>query len=66
MSGITLILDRTNGDLWIDRNSHIVCVWNVTGVERIDSIFSGVRVLQKGKTIGMVWNVKEIKERWEE
>ena len=65
MSKITLLLDRHTGDLWVDRNDHIACIWDVTGLERNTESLSGhVRVLRKGQSIGGVWHVEEIRERW--
>ena len=62
---ITLLLNRRSGDLWVDRNGHIVCIWDVTGLERnTESLFNHVKVLRNGKSIAGVWHVEEIKERW--
>lgn len=62
---ITLILDRKNGDLWVDTDGHIACIWNVTGLERdTESLLNHVKVLRNGKSIAGVWHVEEIKERW--
>jgi len=60
----TLILDRTNGDLWVDVDGrHKMCIWDVTGLEK-DGDFSHIKILRKGKTIGSAWYAAEIKERW--
>ena len=63
---ITLILDRDQGDLWLDfKGAHKVVLWDVTGLE-LDktSFFNHVKILRHGKQIGGAWDVKEIKERW--
>ena len=65
MEGLTLLLDRKEGDLWIDMGTHIVCIWDVTGLEwNKESEYNHVRILRNGKAIGGVWHVTEIKERW--
>jgi len=64
MKGLSLLLDRRQGDLWIDVNGrHIACIWDVTGLRRDESGHMGI--LRSGKQIGGVWHAEEIKERWE-
>ena len=66
MINAALILDRENNDLWIDTNGeHKAVIWDVTGVKRDkESLFDMARIYRKGKQIGIVWHVAEIKERW--
>ena len=63
---ITLTLDRSTDNLWIDLNGfHKMCLWDVTGLKLDEDMFSDhVRILRKGKQIGGAWNVAEIKEKW--
>ena len=63
---ITLILDRDQGDLWLDFGGiRKFVLWNVTELELDEnSFFNHVKILRKGKQIGGAWGVKEIKERW--
>lgn len=59
---ITLILDRSNGDLWMDMNGvHTAVIWNVSGLIGNEGFVS---VLVRGKRAGSTWNVDEIKEKW--
>jgi hypothetical protein len=64
MVDITLILDRSLHLLWIDIGEHVGMVDDVTGVKRIDGKFRSVLILRRGKKVGMMWEVEEIKERW--
>ena len=63
MSGITLLLNRKNGDLWLDHDGgHFEVIWNVTGVIRKGD--TSLEILRRGKTIGLVWRVDDIREEW--
>jgi len=67
MGMITLTLVRPSNTLWKDLKGmgHIGVINDVTGVERDPlSVLGGVKILQKGHYIGMVWYVDEIKEKW--
>lgn len=64
---IRLILVRERQVLWAMREGYDVALfYNVSGVERLASLSAcyPVLVLHKGETIGIVWNVVEIKEVW--
>ena len=63
---ITLILDRDQGDLWVDFGGVLKFVlWNVTGIKKDENEYPPhVKILRNGKQIGGAWDVKEIKERW--
>ena len=63
---LTLILDRDQGDLWLDfEGFHKFVLWDVTGLKKDEnSFFANVKILRNGKQIGGAWDVKEIKERW--
>lgn len=65
MEKLTLILDRDTNDLWIDYKTHMVSIWNVTGLKwNSKAYYRQVKIFRNGKQIGIVWDVKEIKERW--
>lgn len=66
MPGITLIVDRKTGDLWLQHDgSHFEVMWDVTGVKRnTEELFRSVRIFRRGEQIGIVWHVGEIRERW--
>lgn len=60
----TLILKRDTGVLWIQQEERdIGLLYDVTGVERLPGDSNPVSILCKEKIIGIVWDVKEIKER---
>ena len=66
-SGMTLILRRNTRTLWaMHEGENIVRFYNVTGVERLPSSSNRypVSVLRRGKNLGIVWNVVEIREVW--
>ena len=63
---LTLVLDKNQGDLWLEfEGSHKLVLWDVTGLE-LDktSILNRVKILRRGKQIGSAWDVKEIKVKW--
>jgi len=65
MEGLTLLLDRKEGDLWITvKGRHVACIWDVTGLERKDKSPYHTTILRKGIGIGGVWYAEEIKEKW--
>ena len=60
-----LILDRKSNELWIEKGGdHESVIRYVTSVEWTTDIPKEVMILYKGEYRGLVWNVKEIKERW--
>jgi hypothetical protein len=64
---ITLSLKRETNALWVEGyHRSVVLFYDVTGVERLssDSDRYPVYVLRKGKPLGIVWDVAEIKEVW--
>ena len=64
---IRLILIRDTHALWVMQEGYdVILFYNVTGVERIPSNSARfpVIVFHNGKSIGIVWNVVEIKEVW--
>ena len=66
-SGITLILKRDTHALWVMQEGYdVVLFYDVTGVERVPSNSARfpVIVFHNGKSIGLIWNVVEIKEVW--
>jgi len=67
MSGITLILKRDTTALWVMQEGYdVVLFYDVTGVERLlqGSGPFPVSVLRRGKNLGIVWDVVEIREVW--
>lgn len=66
-SGMTLILKRNTRALWVmHEGENLILLYDVTGVERLpsNSACFPVIVFHNGKSIGLVWNVVEIKEVW--
>ena len=66
-SGITLILKRDTRTLWaMHEGENLVMFYNVTGVERLQSNSDRypVNVLRRGKKLGIIFDVVEIREVW--
>ena len=63
---ITLTLNRYANLLWIDTDEgHRAVIHNVTGIRFNQYNDIPVwNIMSHGKTIGNVWDVKEIKEVW--
>lgn len=63
---ISLDLDRASGNLWIKEDgAQVICIWDVTGVSREkESLFGAFSILRNGEKIGLIYHVKNIKERW--
>ena len=65
MKKLTLIPDRDINHLYIDGETPMVSIWDVTGLKwNSKAYYRPVKILRNGKQIGVVWDVKEIKERW--
>lgn len=64
MNEIVLILDRKVSALWIKMEGVKISVgWTVDGLKK-EEHENYYRVFRKGKPIGIVWDVKEVKEEW--
>ena len=62
---ITLTLNRYANLLWIDTDKgHRAVIHNVTGIRFAMWDLPVWNIMSHGKTIGNVWDVKEIKEVW--
>ena len=64
MMKTTVILDRRNKNLWVAINDdRVTVVWGIDGVTK-EGDQGYYRMMRKGRQVGIVWDVDEVREEW--